>query len=1484
MKRFLSLLLALILLASSIEPLIPTAKAEGVPTIGFNNVDVHPGGQVAMTLSISGNPGIAGLVVTLNYDKSVLSLVAVKNGSLISALTKGENFVWDSSDNCTSDGTLATFTFAAAENAELGSYDVGVIVRECVNEEFESVECGTSTGTVTVKQISVPATGISLDRSSLNLTEGNEATLVATIEPSNSTDSISWSSSKPAVATVDQNGKVTAVAWGETTITVATETIGGSKTASCAVTVECGHSEKSEVPAKSPTCFAEGNNLYYNCDSCGKVLKADGVTLTTVAAETLPMLTHSFTGKVEDDKYLVPNTGYDCQHIKKYYYSCIYCGTKTSSSTQFFEGTTYGPHKLSTAWITENNHHFHKCKVSGCNYNSEPENCYGGTATCLKRSICQVCMNPYGELAAHVYKTEWSMGNAEGHWHDCTICTSHDNPVPHNPNIYEATEFEAKVCLDCGYVIQSKLPHTHVTTEVVGFDATCLADGQITYYTCPCGKWFADAAAMNQILDQSMVIIPALGHTEVTDEAVAPTCTADGTTAGKHCSACNEILISQEIIPAFGHDFVDGACTRCSELDPAVYAASGTCGENVTWKLTCTGTLIVSGIGRMYYPEGTDTAPWAAYRDQITQIIIEPGVETVCANAFRGCANVTEVVFPDSLKEIGEYAFAECSSLINVELPGNLTKIGSNAFSSCEGMQDIRFSGAAPSIATDAFANVTATVFYEASKPGWNTVENQNYGGNLTWYAISQAVEIAIEQNYLSMVPHEEAVLRVQANEALLPYVTWTAANARGIEAEPVVSVDAEGKVTALRAGTAYVTVSFTVNGNTYSDRCRIDVVESETDEPIIENVVTYGVDLLQTSAKVSMFSTDYAKLRYSLNLKQNMTVSSPTLMGITTVEGSNVVELPRQEDTGCAVEKAAFADPDTAAMFDLRVVDDRTLEIIPTQEALRTAESSAAKFRTGYVSAIVLTVEGQEILTNAMKLTVDKKLPTVKASTVKINSFYQDAVPVVFTGIKAAQIEAVSVSDGFVFDEEAGTVTYVGTSPKASGKLSLRVVPEGWTIARPVTVSLSVTRTEPTMKLSASSVTLLPGSRDKASVLVTVNQPNAPKPELILTNALGKKTEDIKFSYADGVITLEPAAGAPYEATYKLTLQIPGAAKKTVLTIKTAALKAKPSVKVKASGSIDTAIPNSPIILTATFGNYRAGSGESFAVTVTKAGGKPVVSEDVTQLFRIVQDGNVLTLTEKKAGTLEKGFTYTANVQADVTGDGSFDCENSVKLSVKWSLPAKVPVSVTLKAKGSIDVIRPASEIQLTPTVKNWFGFEPKADDLVFYTGTGRTMTEIPKDAVPFNVTVQKGVYVLTSNGANSAMKYSVSFKSDVKGDGTEIISKAAPLTVKMGSSKLTQSTKAVSLLKKDCYDNAEVRFTTLDTTLSGIAKVQLDAKSAALLELHDLGNGRYAIGYRDSRIQTLGKGVTAKLELFLEGNHTAKPNATFTVKVTAQ
>ena len=83
----------------------------------------------------------------------------------------------------------------------------------------------------------VGVSGITLNKTALNLTIGASESLVATISPSNATNKdVEWTSSNTNVATVDTTGKVIGVSSGSATITVKTKD--GSKVATCNVTVK----------------------------------------------------------------------------------------------------------------------------------------------------------------------------------------------------------------------------------------------------------------------------------------------------------------------------------------------------------------------------------------------------------------------------------------------------------------------------------------------------------------------------------------------------------------------------------------------------------------------------------------------------------------------------------------------------------------------------------------------------------------------------------------------------------------------------------------------------------------------------------------------------------------------------------------------------------------------------------------------------------------------------------------------------------------------------------------------------------------------------------------------------------------------------------------------------------------------------------------------------------------------------------------------
>ena len=111
--------------------------------------------------------------------------------------------------------------------------------------------------TLTIK--SVPVASVSLNESNLSLYTGKTATLTATVTPENATNkNVTWSTSDASIATVT-DGVVTAVGEGTATITVTTED--GTKTATCAVTVEKPYTPPPYIPPSKPNWTSVARKL-----------------------------------------------------------------------------------------------------------------------------------------------------------------------------------------------------------------------------------------------------------------------------------------------------------------------------------------------------------------------------------------------------------------------------------------------------------------------------------------------------------------------------------------------------------------------------------------------------------------------------------------------------------------------------------------------------------------------------------------------------------------------------------------------------------------------------------------------------------------------------------------------------------------------------------------------------------------------------------------------------------------------------------------------------------------------------------------------------------------------------------------------------------------------------------------------------------------------------------------------------------------------
>ena len=105
----------------------------------------------------------------------------------------------------------------------------------------------------------------------------------------------------------------------------------------------------------------------------------------------------------------------------------------------------------------------------------------------------------------------------------------------------------------------------------------------------------------------------------------------------------------------------------------------GTCGaegKNLTWTLSCDGTLTISGTGGMrHFWDYAADIPWWNYRGSIQRIVIEEGVTTIGNHAFVQCSNLTSVSLPNTLTAISYLAFGHCTGLPSLVIPSSVTSM-----------------------------------------------------------------------------------------------------------------------------------------------------------------------------------------------------------------------------------------------------------------------------------------------------------------------------------------------------------------------------------------------------------------------------------------------------------------------------------------------------------------------------------------------------------------------------------------------------------------------------------------------------------------------------------------------------------------------------------------------------------------------------------------------------------------------------------------
>ena len=223
------------------------------------------------------------------------------------------------------------------------------------------------------------------------------------------------------------------------------------------------------------------------------------------------------------------------------------------------------------------------------------------------------------------------------------------------------------------------------------------------------------------------------GGVEITKE---PSCIEDGEQQAA-CLICGEMVI--ENIPALGHDYIDGYCTRCGDRE---ILQSGSCGTSVKYIIYGDGEMVISGNGNTYSWSNYKRVPWYSLRESIKTVFIDSDVTSIGRCAFAGCTKLTgvyinniaawcrmtfidvdsnplqyahhlylngeEVVdlkIPESITNINSFAFHGCGSLTSITIPDSVTSIGQYSFYGCSSLTSITIPDSVTSIGTSAFCD-----------------------------------------------------------------------------------------------------------------------------------------------------------------------------------------------------------------------------------------------------------------------------------------------------------------------------------------------------------------------------------------------------------------------------------------------------------------------------------------------------------------------------------------------------------------------------------------------------------------------------------------------------------------------------------------------------------------------------------------------------------------------------------------------------------
>ena len=427
-----------------------------------------------------------------------------------------------------------------------------------------------------------------------------------------------------------------------------------------------------------------------------------------------------------------------------------------------------------------------------------------------------------------------------------------------------------------------------------------------------------------------------------------PDCTLGDNGFGEH----NELIIYvfSDLVEYYkGADNWSDYASKITGMD----IPHGECGENVRWVLTGESsdyTLTISGTGAMADYASSSDQPWKDYRSSIKTVVVGDGVTSIGSGAFNGCGSLTSITIPASVTSIGDGAFNSYSGdHVYVVVPE-----GKRLSVTIDGVSD-------PVVIepTEGKADILGCLFADPT--------DRSVSRALTLKE-EIVTEITVEESTLQLKVNDEISTGASLSPAAAGSLTYTSSNEN-------VAIVEDGKIKALAAGTATITVSY-AGDDTYAaaESKTIEVTVSLNESSVSVNETEMDLYIGDTFTIVA--TTDPEGLDVTFIPDDSGVVSVDENGVVTALKEGTASVIVKVGGDGVYAESSETVTFTVSKVPTLITVEDETLDFLKVNDEV----STGASLTPASAGSLTYTSSNEEVA-----IVVEGKIKALAAGTATI-------------------------------------------------------------------------------------------------------------------------------------------------------------------------------------------------------------------------------------------------------------------------------------------------------------------------------------------------------------------------------------------------------------------------------------------------------------------------------------------------------------------